>query len=66
MYKFEFFFGSRLNIGMYTIFDGQVKILQWDGANISFPLKMVRDLVKEFKNHRDGHDSFWNDTRAEN
>ena len=61
MQKFEFFFGLKLSIALYTIVDKSATNLQGDGVNISVALRMVRDLIDELTKKRDDFDDFWDE-----
>ena len=65
MQKFEFFFGLKLSIALYTIVDRSATTLQGDDVNISVALRMVRDLVEELSKKRDDFDNLWNEAIAE-
>ena len=58
MQKFEFFFGLKLSIALYTIVDKSTTTLQGDGVNISVALRMVRGLIDELSKKRDDFDNF--------
>ena len=57
--KFKFFFGLKLSIDLYKIFDFHVKFLQGDDVNSHVIITMMKSFVKELTDQRNGFDKYW-------
>ena len=63
--RFEFFFGLRLSITVYTIVDSHAIYLQGTDVNISSAMEILRNIVKELTVQKNDYEDFWKESLKE-